>query len=498
MFSPAEVVVTEQTAPPPAGLRRDAIGLREVTFQSITDMAPGAAIAASIPAGAALAGGSLPLSVVFALIACLFTASSIGELARHMPAAGSLATYAAQGLHRAVGFLVAWGYVLVGVLISPLVLLQLGFTTASTLNAEFAGYPPDLWWPWTVLGALIVLAAGLYGIRTSARLGTVLGVFEVAVFLILAVLLIFHAGRANTLSVFTTSHTPAGGGISAVIAGSVFTILAFGGFEGAAPLAEEARDPRRTIRRAVLLATLSIGVLYIFTTYAVDVAFGPDNFATFSSSGASSWEGLARKLYGLFWVLVFLAIVNSTIANANAGVNVASRTAYAMGRIGVFPYRLARIALRHRAPYVSIIAVSVATLAVALGLGFGYDPVTAFAMVGTGIVILLVAIYIVANVTCIAYFLRRRRSEFNVLLHLVVPVLGVAAFVPPWLTAAGLPAFSFVTRLSPPISYAGPAVAVWMVLGIAYLVWLYLRHPDRVAQVSRVHLDEAPNAHSGQ
>ena len=53
------------TAP---GLRRDAIGLREVLFQSITDMAPGAAIAASIPAGAALASGSLPLSVIFALV----------------------------------------------------------------------------------------------------------------------------------------------------------------------------------------------------------------------------------------------------------------------------------------------------------------------------------------------------------------------------------------------------------------------------------------------
>jgi amino acid transporter len=475
----------------PVGLRKDAIGLREVLFQSVTDMAPGAAIAASIPAGAALAGGSLPLSVVFALIACLLTASSVAELARHMPAAGSLATYAAQGLHRAVGFLVAWGYVLVGVLIPPLVLLQLGFTTAATLNGEFPGYPADLWWPWTVLGALIVTAAGLYGIRTSARLGTVLGVFEIAVFLVLGVMLVVHAGSANTLSVFGLGHTPDGAGISAVIAGSVFTILAFGGFEGATPLAEEARDPRRTIRQAVLGATLGIGILYIFTTYAVDVAFGPDSFATFTSSGAASWQGLARQLYGLFWVLVFLAIVNSTIANANAGVNVSSRTAYAMGRIGVFPYRLARIALRHRAPYVSIIAVSVATIVVALGLGFGYDPVTAFSMVGTGIVILLVAIYIIANVTCIAYFLRRRRSEMNVFLHVVVPVLGVAAFVPPWLTAAGLPAFSFISRLTPPVSYAGPAMAVWMVLGVGYLIWLYLKHPERVADVSRVHLDEA-------
>src|ERR1700751_348162 len=51
------------------GLRRNAIGLREVLFQSITCMAPGAAIAASIPAGAGYAGGSLPLAVGGALLA---------------------------------------------------------------------------------------------------------------------------------------------------------------------------------------------------------------------------------------------------------------------------------------------------------------------------------------------------------------------------------------------------------------------------------------------
>ena len=58
-------------APAARGLRRDAIGLREVLFQSITDMAPGAAIAASIPTGAAYAGGALPLAVLVALVACL-------------------------------------------------------------------------------------------------------------------------------------------------------------------------------------------------------------------------------------------------------------------------------------------------------------------------------------------------------------------------------------------------------------------------------------------
>src|SRR6266480_6254977 len=342
-------MTTETARETTAGLRRNAIGLREVTFQSITDMAPGAAIAASIPAGVAFAGGALPLSVLFALIACLFCAVSIGLLAREMPAAGSVATYAARGLHPSIGFLVAWGYVLVGFLIPPLVLLQLGFTTAGTLNAEISGYPANLWWPWALLGALIILAAGWYGIRTSAGLGTILGVFEIGVFLVLAVFLVVHAGSHNTAQVFTTHYSSTG--LTGVIGGSVFTLLAFGGFEGAAPLAEEARDPRRTIRRAVLLATLLIGLLYVFTTYAVDVAYGPGRFANFASfTGTASWEGLARSLYGIFWFFVFLAIVNSTIANANAGVNVSSRTAYAMGRIGAFQRFLAIVSPRHRSP----------------------------------------------------------------------------------------------------------------------------------------------------
>jgi amino acid transporter len=459
---------TEQTVSGSApGLRRNAIGLREVLFQSITDMAPGAAIAASIPAGAALAGGSLPLAVVFALVACLLCAWCIGLLARELPAAGSLATYAARGLHPAAGFLVAWGYVLVGWLIPPLVLLQLGFTTAATINSEFHGYPANLWWPWSLAGAVIVLAAGYFGVRASARLGTILGISEIAVFGVLAVFFVVHAGSHNTAQVFTTHYSPTG--LTGVIGGSVFTLLAFGGFEGAAPLAEEARDPRRTIRRAVLLATLLIGLLYVFTT--------------------ASWEGLARSLYGLFWFFVFLAIVNSTIANANAGVNVSSRTAYAMGRIGAFPRFLAIVSPKHRSPVNSVLVAFVITVAVTLGLGLGYDPTVAFSMVATGLVIVLVAIYILMNAACLGFFARRGAAGFNWLSHLVVPLLGIAAFVPAWLTAAGIKVFSFVTPLAPPYSYMGPGVAGFMVVGLIYMIYLYRTNPQRVSDVGLVHLD---------
>lgn len=475
------------------GLRRDAIGLREVLFQSITAMAPAAAVAASIPSGAAFAGGSLPLSVLIALVACLFTASCVAELARQLPAAGSVATYAAQGLHPAVGFLVGWGYVFVEALVPPLLLLQLGFTTAGTLHQEWSSYPDDLWWPWSLAGAAVIAVAGYFGVRASARFGTVLGVFEVLVFLVFAVWLIVKAGGDNTLSVFGTSHTAEGyQGVSGVFAGSVYTVLAFAGFEAAAPLAEETKDPRRTMHRAVLGAALAIGLVYVLTTYAMSVYFGPDRFAEFGASGAASWEGVARASFGLFWVLVFLAVVNSTIANANACANVSTRTAFALGRIRVFPQLFARVHPKHRSPVAGIAVQCAVALAAMLGLGFYYDPVTAFLLLATVIVTVVIGVYIVVNLACAGYFLRRRRELLKPVRHLLFPLLGIVAFVPALLTAAGLPVFDFVSELTAPVSYAGPVVGAWMIAGVVVLIVLLRRHPERIAETARVHLDEIP------
>ncbi|HEV7809471.1 MAG TPA: hypothetical protein VGO64_02635, partial [Candidatus Limnocylindrales bacterium] len=90
-----------------ASLERNAIGLTEVLFQSITHMAPAVATALSIGAATSFAGGITPLAVVLALVAALFTAYSIGELARHLPSAGGMYTYVARGLGSFGGWLMA-------------------------------------------------------------------------------------------------------------------------------------------------------------------------------------------------------------------------------------------------------------------------------------------------------------------------------------------------------------------------------------------------------
>jgi amino acid transporter len=478
---------------PSTGLAREAIGLREVLFQSITHMAPAAAVAFSIIVGANFAAGALPLSVLFALVGCLLVAGSIGQLAKQLPSAGGFYTYAARGLHPTVGFLVGWGYAFVEPLVAPLLFLIFGNVVASTLQAEL-GWSYDTWWVVAaVAAAVIVFVLGWFGVRLSTFAGTILGLFEILVFAALAVTLIVKAGEANTLRVFGTGFATAEGfgGLSGAIAGSVYTILAFIGFEAAAPLAEEARDPRRTVRLAVVYSCLLIGLFYVLTTYAATVFFGPERFAEFPASGdGNPWDALARTAWGAGWVLVFLAVANSAIANANASANAATRTWFAMGRIRLLPRPFEHVNPRWRSPDVAVVVQFVVGVVVAVWLGLRYEPLTAFALVGTIVTAVIIAIYIVVNLACLVFHLREPGVRFNPLLHGLVPLLGIAAFVPAFLTAVGIQAFDFVSALPYPISLVGPVVGVWYAIGLVYLVVLARRQPERLREMGRVFTEE--------
>ncbi len=474
-------------------LQRNAIGLREVVFQSICSMAPGAAIAASIPFGAPLAGGALPLAVIFAFVGIFFTASSIGQLAKHIPSSGSVATYSAIGLRPWVGFLVGWGYAAVEVLIVPLVMLQLGYTVAGEWNSKVHSFPLGSWWVFTALGTILVCYTVWLGIRTSAKTATILGFVEIAVFALLSVVLIVKAGGHNTLAVFTPKYATAAGfhGWSGVIAGSVFTLLAFSGFEAAAPMAEETENPRRNVPRAIMIATVCIGILYAFSTYAADVAFGPSKFTGFAASANGvPWDGLANSVSIVFWALVLFAIINSTLANAIAGTNVFTRTAFAFGRAGAFPKSLAKLNEKHRSPQNALIIQLILGLVIALALGAKYGPTTAFGIVATGLVVVVVVVYAITNLACIGYFAKHRREERHAGLHIVVPILGFVFLVPGFMNAAGItgvPGLKFVSALPAPLSYGAWAMGAWAIVGLVSLLVLRSKSPDSVDAVAFVH-----------
>src|ERR1700691_1952532 len=478
-----------------ATLSRGAIGVREVMSQSVTSMAPAGAVALSIAAGATYAGGALPLAVLLALVACLLVASSIGQLAKHLPSAGSIYTYPAEAIHPALGFLVGWGYSLVEALLGPITMILCGYLIGSVCNSEF-GWPFTTTWVIFMIVASILIAALNYrGITVSARAGTVFGTFEILVFLVLAVWLIIKAGSHNTGSVFTLHYATIKGykGFSGIAAGSIYTILAFIGFEASAPLAEEARNPRRTIQIAVVASCLVIGLFYVLTTYAGDVFFGPAKYVSFGGlGGGSPWIQLARDVWGVGCVVAFLAIPNSTFANGNARTLATTRTWFAMARVGLLPRPLAATHPRWNSPYVGVLLQLVLTLAIGLPVGLKYGPTTAFVLLATILTGVMIAIYMVFNLSCIFFYLRRQRSEFNVLLHGVIPVLGILAFIPAWLTALGLGS-SFL-KLVTPVSYSssltGLAIGIWFVIGLIVLAYLYARHHARRPKIKRIFADD--------
>jgi len=474
------------------GLRRNAVGLPDVLFTSVTTMAPAAGAAFSITVGALFAGGALSAGVVIALAGCLCTALSIGQMAKHLPTAGGMYTYIARGLGTKVGFLAGWGFDFAYPLVVPLVSVLFGSILGSTLNAHF-GWSYALWWPiGSIFCVVLVGALNYFGIQVSTRFGIILGSFEILVMIALSITLIVSAGSRNTFAVFTTHYATVPGfkGMSGIIAGSVYGVLAFIGFDAAAPLAEETRNPRRNVSRAVVGSCLLVGLFYVLTTYAATVYFGPNRFVQFfTAGGGNPWNLMATAVWGVGWVFLFIAFLNSNAACSNGGGCAAARCVWAMGRIRVLPKAFGRTQPRFRSPYVAVIAIFGVGLILTLWLGEQFTPPIAFALVGTLITGAILPIYIAVNLSCIVYYWRDRRGEFNWFLHLIVPVLGIALFVPGFFTGLGIPVFKFISKLSWPLNLAGPIIIAWYAIGIGLMIYFSIRHPDRIRDTGKVFIE---------
>ena len=455
-------------------LRHQSVGLPQVLFQSITHMAPGAAIAFSIYLSIVNAGPALPLAVLLALVACTLVALSIGQLAREMPSAGGLYVYVARALGPYAGAFVGWCYLLFQPLVAPLLFLIFAWVTRDVVFSDHHGlhwHYSGQWWIWIVLAAAIVFYLTYRDVRVSTRAGVILGVFEIVVFVALSAWMLLSNLDHLTVQTFNPSHAP-GGTYAGVFKGMVFAILAFIGFESSAPLGEEAKNPRWTVPRAVVLSCVGVGIFYLFCSYAWVIGTGFDTFTKTATSAANPWRDLGIVFWGGGWVLVFFAIINSALANSNAGATAASRVLYSLGRNGLLPKAFARTHPTHKTPYVAIIFQTVLGLAVALLLGWRYgDLITAFSIIATAVTIVVIVVYIIVCLATVVYF--SRREDRNPWLHWVLPILGAAAFVPPlYYQYFPLPAY--------PVRYANWVALGWLAAGLVVVALLPKRALDHV------------------
>src|SRR5205085_7971732 len=188
---------------------------------------------------------ALALAVGLALIACICAATAIGQLAKCFPSAGGMYTYAASSLGPWAGFLVAWLFILFEPLVAPFLYLEFGWAMTDVFQNEVGWHYSGQWWIWVVVMTVFVFLLTYRDIRLSTTAGVILGAFEIAIFGALSIwMLLSNAGDLN-LAPFNPDHGV--GHWNGIFRGMVFAILAFIGFQAAAPPGEEAKNPRRTV-----------------------------------------------------------------------------------------------------------------------------------------------------------------------------------------------------------------------------------------------------------
>jgi amino acid transporter len=447
-------------------------------------MAPVIAVVLNAPAAGPVAGASLPLSFLLAFIACLLVGNSVVQFARRLPSAGSFYTYNSYGLGKTAGFFTGWLFWIGYAILSPGLFTALGSFAhdyvASTFNADVP------WWIFSLVCMAIVVGLSIRSIKASVQVDLTLLIIEVLVFLLLAVIAIVRAGSNNTPTVFTPSASPTG--FSGVGLGVVFGILSFIGFDAAATLGEETRNPRRNVPLAVGGALVLVGVFYVFIMYALTVGYGltnPSNFQAFLSD-PNPIVTLAHNntpwlqqiidicaLAGLFSCL--LAIHNTTV-----------RIIFSMGRDKVLPGWLGKVHARWFSPYTAIIAQTIFSLVLGFGIGLWLGPGATGAYGFTGAIgtVAIVIVYMMCNIALIRYFFRL--PERNWLLHIIIPILGVAALAYP-LWAVAQPGQAYPYNLVPYI------VIAWLVVGVITYVYFRTKAPEKLTALGAFLAEDNPS-----
>ncbi|GAC1667774.1 MAG: APC family permease [Ktedonobacteraceae bacterium] len=462
-------------------LERNVLSIPHGIALAAAAMAPAIAVVLNAPAAGPVAGASLPLAFLLAFIACLFVGNTVIQFSRRLPSSGSFYTFNSYGLGKTAGFFTGWLFWMGYAILAPGLFDALGAFAHDYVVATFHVEIP--WWIFALIGMAIVVALSIRSIKASVQVDLGLLCIEVFVFLVLAVIAIAQAGDGNTLTVFTPTASPTG--FAGVGLGVVFGILSFVGFDAAATLGEETKNPKRSVPLAVGGALVFVGLFYVFVMYALTAGYGLNNPANLKAflNDANPIVTLTHKDAPWLEQIVDLCAVAGIFSCLLAIHNTTTRIIFSMGRDRVLPAGLGRVHPRWFSPYNAIIVQTIFTLVVGIGTGIWLGPGATGAYGFTGAIgtVAIVIVYMLSNVALIRYFFKL--PERNIFLHIIVPILGVLALAYPlWSTAApGQPY---------PYNFVPIIVIVWIVIGVAVYFYLRSSAPEKIAALGTVLAEE--------
>lgn len=418
---------TREGAELQTGVRiRGSMGPLEIAFFTVASAGPLLVVAGFAPLAFMIGGVGAVGVQVLAGIALLLFSVGLTRMATRIRNAGAFYAYVGQGLGRPMGggaaFLALFTY-------SIIAIGQLGAVAAFAIPPfeDLTGIEV----PWPVFSFLSLAVVALLGHRQISLSAKVLGVAllaEVGVLVVLAVPVLLKGGDAGlNLDGFAPEAVYGAPG-----AGAMFAIAfgAFIGFESSAIYSEEAKDPVRTLPRAIYLAVGFLTLFYGFMLWIVAIAYGSNNIQSAAEADPVGlvFAAMERYVGHPAVVVAEILLITSTFASILAFHNTATRYLFSLGREGLLPKALARVHPQHHSPYVS--SATQALLAAVLVLAcvlIGADPYLGVYLLMAAPGVLSVVILQALCALAIAVYFRRQRSDRPLWSTLIAPLASFLA-----------------------------------------------------------------------
>jgi amino acid transporter len=435
MSEAASVPFAETKAPEaPERLHRGALSLVDIAASTMANIGPAYSFYFGFGFLVLTAGVAAPLTIIAAIVAIALLGNTLAQFSRAQPSTGGFISFVGKtfGGTSAVttALLCGAGYIIA---ISSVLAISGGF-----LSMTLQYY---LNWnvPWIIFSVLLTAGATLMTIRgvgVSTKLAGFFFAFEMLVLLVVsAATLIKNGGHLSGVP-FEPSHIT--NGFRGLAAGFPLAVYLFIGWENSAALAEETGNPRRNVPRAVFLSIATMGLGYVLFAYATVSGFG--NNGARLAAAPIPFISVAHNVRASFALFAYIAGLTSTLGVLISAVNSQARLIFNAGREGLLPSWLGRVHRTRRTPmnaiyaFVAIAAAIIVVWAIAHlagGASGSMSPLIFFAESSTMGTILVLVVYFLANLALPFYYRKYRPAEFNVIKHVLLPVLGMAAIAVP-------------------------------------------------------------------
>jgi amino acid transporter len=361
----------------PSELRPDAVGFPALLAQSIALISPTMTAVLIIPLAFSNAGQGTWLAYLFGTAMLLFVVFNLNQFARRSTSPGSMYAYTGRGLGAVGGVLsgwtLIWSYLFIGVA------GMTGFTIFSRQFLDIVGIHSSV--PAVVFFAIsgaLCWTLAVQDIRLSSMLTLILEGLSVLCILALAAIVLFKHGIAiDTAQVHLTGVTFRG--MSLAVVACIFSLV---GFESATALGGEARNPLRTIPKAVIWSLILTGLFFVLMGY-VEV-FGTQGQHDTLDTLATPLNSLADlNNVAYFKLPLSLGAMISFFALSLSCLNAGARIIYPMARHSVFPSGLGKVHTSNATPAAALSAYILLMFAVPAIWSTRTDVVTVFNGAGT-------------------------------------------------------------------------------------------------------------------